>query len=154
MRGFTEWNSNERDDSSSFAVTLEGHADNNNESETQLPLANVARIMRKIVPPNAKLSQEARETVQESATEFISFVTSEAAAKCLKEDRKTINGDDICWALENVGLNNYAAASRRYLQKYRDDELQRLAASQGCPADEEYLRLRLFEGNKETSRDR
>ncbi|XP_078440621.1 nuclear transcription factor Y subunit B-4-like [Wolffia australiana] len=147
-------NANESDGSSGLPARPEAYVDNNGELDLLLPLANVGRIMKKILPPNAKVSQEAKETMQESATEFVRFVTSEAATKCMKEDRKTINGDDICWALENVGLNNYASASRRYLQKYRDDELARLVASQGGPADEEYHTLRLFEGSKETSINR
>lgn len=42
------------------------------------------RIMKKILPPNAKISKEAKETMQECVSEFISFVTSEASEKCKK----------------------------------------------------------------------
>ena len=90
-----------------------------------LPIANVGRIMKQILPPGAKVSKEAKETMQECASEFISFVTGEASDKCHKENRKTVNGDDICWALSALGFDDYAEAILRYLHKYREFERER-----------------------------
>ncbi|KAL5541840.1 hypothetical protein UlMin_009550 [Ulmus minor] len=87
-----------------------------------LPIANVGRIMKQILPPNAKISKEAKEIMQECVTEFISFVTSEASDKCRKERRKTVNGDDVCWALGALGFDDYAGPLRRYLHKFREIE--------------------------------
>ena len=42
-----------------------------------LPIANVARIMKKAIPSNGKISKEAKECCQECVSEFISFITSE-----------------------------------------------------------------------------
>ena len=47
------------------------------EQDRFLPIANVARIMKKTLPDNAKIAKEAKETVQECVSEFISFITSE-----------------------------------------------------------------------------
>ncbi|GMH07747.1 hypothetical protein Nepgr_009587 [Nepenthes gracilis] len=101
------------------------------ESEWLLPIANVGRIMKQILPPNAKISKEAKERTQECATEFISFVTGEASEKCHKENRKTINGDDICWALSGLGFDNHAEAITRYLHRYRELERDRGSQSRG-----------------------
>ncbi|KAJ4722205.1 Nuclear transcription factor Y subunit B [Melia azedarach] len=92
------------------------------EQDRLLPIANVGRIMKQILPANAKISKEAKETMQECASEFISFITSEASEKCRKERRKTVNGDDICWALGTLGFDDYAGPIRRYLHKYRELE--------------------------------
>ncbi|XP_022864432.1 nuclear transcription factor Y subunit B-5-like [Olea europaea var. sylvestris] len=92
------------------------------EQDRLLPIANVSRIMKQILPPNAKISKEAKETTQECVSEFISFVTGEASDKCHKEKRKTVNGDDICWALGSLGFDDYAESLRRYLHKYREAE--------------------------------
>ncbi|KAJ8529513.1 hypothetical protein K7X08_036348 [Anisodus acutangulus] len=101
-----------------------------------VPIANVGRIMKQILPPTAKISKEAKETIQECASEFISFVTGEASDKCHKENRKTVNGDDICWALSSLGFDNYAEAMLRYLYKLR--EFERLRANQNkCSNDDE-----------------
>ncbi|CAA2958863.1 nuclear transcription factor Y subunit B-4-like [Olea europaea subsp. europaea] len=65
--------------------------------EEQEKLPNVGRTMKYILPQNAKISKEAKETMQECVTKFISFI------KCHKENRKTVNGDDLCWALSSLG---------------------------------------------------
>ncbi|CAN4108773.1 unnamed protein product [Withania somnifera] len=95
------------------------------EHEKLVPIANVGRIMKQILPPRAKISKEAKERMQECASEFISFVTGEASDKCHKENRRTVNGDDICWALSSLGFDNYAEVMLRYLYKFRDFERQR-----------------------------
>ncbi|XP_050240076.1 nuclear transcription factor Y subunit B-5-like [Quercus robur] len=103
------------------------YEDNNNikEQERLLPIANVGRIMKQSLPSNAKISKEAKETMQECVSEFISFVTSEASEKCRKERRKTLNGDDVCWALEALGFDDYSGPIRRYLHRYRELEVER-----------------------------
>ncbi|XP_009775948.1 nuclear transcription factor Y subunit B-4-like [Nicotiana tabacum] len=92
------------------------------EQDRLLPIANVGRIMKQILPQNAKISKEAKETMQECVSEFISFVTGEASDKCHKEKRKTVNGDDTCWALGSLGFDNYAEPLKRYLHRYRESE--------------------------------
>ena len=49
-----------------------------------LPIANISRIMKRALPANAKIAKDAKETVQECVSEFISFITSECvhAAPC------------------------------------------------------------------------
>ncbi|KAK4430622.1 Nuclear transcription factor Y subunit B-11 [Sesamum alatum] len=89
--------------------------------DSLLPIANVSRIMKKSLPTNAKISKEAKETVQECVSEFISFVTGEASEKCQREKRKTINGDDLLWAMTTLGFENYVGPLKDYLNKYRDD---------------------------------
>ncbi|KAJ4775833.1 Nuclear transcription factor Y subunit B [Rhynchospora pubera] len=106
------------------------------EQDRLLPIANVGRIMKQILPPNAKISKEAKETMQECVSEFISFVTGEASDKCRKEKRKTVNGDDVCWALSTLGFDDYVEPMRRYLQKYRETEGDRAAASGGNIRDD------------------
>lgn len=47
------------------------------EQDRFLPVANIARLMKRGLPQNAKVSKEAKETLQECVSEFISFITSE-----------------------------------------------------------------------------
>jgi nuclear transcription Y subunit beta len=47
------------------------------EQDRYLPIANISRIMKKTLPGNAKIAKDAKETVQECVSEFISFITSE-----------------------------------------------------------------------------
>ncbi|GMJ03840.1 nuclear factor Y, subunit B7 [Hibiscus trionum] len=94
----------------------------NKEQDRFLPIANVGRIMKKVIPSNGKISKDAKETVQECVSEFISFVTGEASDKCQREKRKTINGDDIIWAITTLGFEEYVGPLKLYLSKYREIE--------------------------------
>ncbi|KAL0409875.1 UNVERIFIED_CONTAM: Nuclear transcription factor Y subunit B-10 [Sesamum latifolium] len=77
------------------------------EQDRFLPIANISRIMKKALPANGKIAKDAKETVQECVSEFISFITSEASDKCQREKRKTINGDDLIWAMATLGFEDY-----------------------------------------------
>jgi nuclear transcription Y subunit beta len=90
------------------------------EQDRFLPVANIARIMKTVLPPNAKIAKDAKEAIQECVSEFISFITSEASDKCLQEKRKTINGDDLLWAMSTLGFDRYIDPLKVYLGKYRD----------------------------------
>lgn len=98
----------------------------NKEQDRFLPIANVGRIMKKGIPANGKISKDAKETVQECVSEFISFVTGEASDKCQREKRKTINGDDIIWAITILGFEDYVTPLKHYLAKYRELEGEKL----------------------------
>jgi nuclear transcription Y subunit beta len=82
--------------------------------------APVARIMKNALPDNAKIAKEAKECMQECVSEFISFITSEASEKCQQEKRKTVNGEDILFAMTSLGFENYSEALKIYLSKYRE----------------------------------
>lgn len=78
--------------------------------------------MKKAVPANGKIAKDSKETVQECVSEFISFITSEASDKCQREKRKTINGDDLLWAMATLGFEEYIDPLKLYLQKFRELE--------------------------------
>jgi len=91
------------------------------EQDRFLPIANVSRIMKASVPPTAKIAKDAKECVQECVSEFISFITSEAAEKCQLEKRKTIGGEDILYAMGTLGFDNYAETLKIHLAKLRQN---------------------------------
>ncbi|KAJ6425504.1 hypothetical protein OIU84_026144 [Salix udensis] len=92
------------------------------EQDRFLPIANISRIMKKALPANGKIAKDAKETVQECVSEFISFITSEASDKCQREKRKTINGDDLLWAMATLGFEDYIDPLKIYLSRYREME--------------------------------
>ncbi|PWA54961.1 histone-fold protein [Artemisia annua] len=102
------------------------------DQERLLPIANVGRIMKKSLPANAKISKEAKETVQECVSEFISFITGEAADKCQREKRKTINGEDLLWAMTTLGFQNYVGSLKSYLNKYARTSTESLSDNDVC----------------------
>ncbi|XP_065674494.1 nuclear transcription factor Y subunit beta isoform X2 [Hydra vulgaris] len=90
------------------------------EQDRFLPIANVARIMKKAIPSSGKIAKDAKECLQECLSEFISFITSEASERCQQEKRKTINGEDILFAMTTLGFDNYVEPLKVYLTKYRE----------------------------------
>ncbi|KAK4439682.1 Nuclear transcription factor Y subunit B-6 [Sesamum alatum] len=90
-----------------------------------MPIANVIRIMRRILPAHAKIADDAKETIQECVSEFIGFITSEANEKCHREYRKTITPDDVLSAMGTLGFENYIEPLTVYLNKYRAQDPER-----------------------------
>ena len=45
------------------------------EQDRFLPIYNISKVMKKVVPHSGKVAKEARECVQECVSEFISFIT-------------------------------------------------------------------------------
>ncbi|BEJ16882.1 hypothetical protein CspHIS471_0602830 [Cutaneotrichosporon sp. HIS471] len=111
----------------------DAQVDEYREQDRWLPIANVSRIMKNSLPTTAKVSKEAKECVQECVSEFISFITSEAAEKCLHEKRKTINGEDILTSMRALGFDNYEGVLKVYLAKYREHQITQARLRQSQP---------------------
>ena len=83
--------------------------------ERLLPLSNLGRIMKRVLPHDAKVSKGSKEAMQEMVGEFICFVTSEANDLC-KEDpqpgKKTLHGAHITGACANLDLAELVAPIR------------------------------------------
>ncbi|KAJ3314661.1 hypothetical protein HDV04_005667 [Boothiomyces sp. JEL0838] len=74
------------------------------EQDRLLPIANVARIMKRGLPENAKIAKDAKES----------------SDRCVHEKRKTINAEDILWAIQSLGFDSYHDTLNLYLIKYRE----------------------------------
>lgn len=91
-----------------------------------LPIANISRIMKNSLKDKTgkkyhyKVAKDARSLVQECVSEFISFVTSDAAEKCKRENRKAVTSEDILEALSNFGFDAYIPVLEEYITKYRE----------------------------------
>ena len=90
------------------------------DQERFLPIANINRIMKSALPNDTKISKEARECVQECVSEFIAFITCETCEITQNEKRKTINGEDIIKAMEELNFVNYLDSVKYYNKKYKD----------------------------------
>jgi len=141
---------NEGDESGNMSLTG-GHDDHSNDGSKEmceplreqdrfLPIANVARIMKTAIPKSGKIAKDAKECVQECVSEFVSFITSEASDRCHQEKRKTINGEDILFAMSTLGFDNYVEPLKLYLQKYREEVMKgekgSTMANEGVTLDE------------------
>ncbi|KAK1379182.1 Nuclear transcription factor Y subunit B-6 [Heracleum sosnowskyi] len=103
------------------------------EQDRYMPIANVIRLMRRIMPGHAKISDDAKETIQECVSEFISFITSEANMRCHQEHRKTITAEDVLWAMNNLGFDDYIEPLTFYLNRMREIESGERGPFRGDP---------------------
>ncbi|KAE8820332.1 hypothetical protein D1007_01761 [Hordeum vulgare] len=129
------------------------------EQERFLPIANIGRIMQRGVPEKGKIAKDTKESIQECVSEFISFITSEASDKCMKENRKTINGNDLIWSMGTLGFEDYVEPLKVYLKLYRElgaksflipnvsvcwwNSLQAIATRDMCAICQEKMRSKL-----------
>lgn len=84
-----------------------------------LPIKNVATIMRKVLPPNTKISRGAKEMVEQITSMFIRYVTKKAIERCHRECRKILGPDDLLRVMESIGYNNYYEYLNFYLKCFR-----------------------------------
>ncbi|MFS7900268.1 putative transcription factor Hap3/NF-YB family [Helianthus anomalus] len=82
------------------------------EQDRFFPIENISRIMKKGLPADDKIAKDAKETVQECVSEFISLITSE---QCQREKRKTVNDDDLLWAMATLRFKDYIEPLKSYL---------------------------------------
>ena len=78
--------------------------------------------MKEALPKDkeAKIAKDARETVQECVSDFISFVRAEAREKCAADKRRTINGNDLIYAMKQLGFDRYLQNLELYYSKYQE----------------------------------
>ena len=55
---------------------------------------------------------------------FLIWFQRIASEKCQQEKRKTVNGEDILFAMTSLGFENYAEALKIYLARYREVSCQ------------------------------
>lgn len=52
--------------------------------------------------------------------DFVELKLCRASDKCQREKRKTINGDDLLWAMATLGFEDYIDPLKIYLTRYRE----------------------------------
>jgi hypothetical protein len=68
---------------------------------------------------------------------------SPASEKCQQEKRKTVNGEDILFAMTSLGFENYSEALKIYLSRYREVSCQ-LFLHPFCPSFVAYYLAETF----------
>ncbi|KZV56345.1 Nuclear transcription factor Y subunit B-6 [Dorcoceras hygrometricum] len=84
-----------------------------------LPIPNVIKIMRQVLPPHVKISDDSKETIQECVSEFVAFFTRTANEICHRECRRIIKPEDVLSALQSKGFDDYIEPLTVFLKKYR-----------------------------------
>ncbi|XP_062221367.1 nuclear transcription factor Y subunit B-1-like [Phragmites australis] len=85
-----------------------------------LPMANLVRLMRQVIPTKARISARAKQLTHDCAIEFVGFVGGEASERAMAQHRRTIAPEDFTWSFRRLGLDNYVDPLTTYIRRYRD----------------------------------
>merc|ERR1712113_1317259 len=75
--------------------------------DLNLPSSVVSRIIKEALPPSVKVSKEAQAAVAKAASVFVLYATSCANNVALKSHRKTIHGNDVIKAMDDMEFEKF-----------------------------------------------
>ncbi|KAL6912205.1 hypothetical protein ACP4OV_001010 [Aristida adscensionis] len=97
----------------------DGEAAVEEDTATGLPMANLVRLMRQVIPANVKISSNAKRLTHDCAVEFVGFVGGEASERARAQHRRTIAPEDFTWSFRELGLDDYVEPMCTYIRRYR-----------------------------------
>ena len=80
---------------------------------------HIARIMKKILPPDATISPDAIRMTHACVNTLIACISTEAGTQTLASNRKLVSGADVAVALDNMGFIDSGELVRVYLTRYQ-----------------------------------
>lgn len=75
--------------------------------DLNLPGATVARIIKEALPDQVAVGKDARAALSRAASVFVLFLTSQASQEAQREKRKTLLGQDVIKALEELEFDDF-----------------------------------------------
>lgn len=94
------------------------------DGDLRISTNSLLRIMRRALPPQGQISDDAKDAVKMCVNEFIGIITSEANERCKEESRQIIAAEDLIWAMDSLGFDDYIRPLTRYLERYRNNEIE------------------------------
>ncbi|RLN08564.1 nuclear transcription factor Y subunit B-1-like [Panicum miliaceum] len=85
-----------------------------------LPMANLVRLMRQVIPKGVKVSARAKQLTHDCAVEFVGFVAGEASEQARAQHRRIISPEDFTRAFQTLGLDDNVEPMSTYFRRYRE----------------------------------
>ncbi|EES05602.1 nuclear transcription factor Y subunit B-1 [Sorghum bicolor] len=85
-----------------------------------LPMANLVRLMRQVIPKSAKISSRAKDLTHDCALEFVGFLAGEASERATAQHRRTMAPEDFTCSLQALGFDDYVKPMNTYISRYRE----------------------------------
>ncbi|KAL7129376.1 hypothetical protein ABFS83_13G062200 [Erythranthe nasuta] len=92
------------------------------EADQYMLISNITRIMRRVLPAHARITDDAKEAIQECVSEFISFITAEANGRCHRDYRNTVTPEDVLATMVSLGFDAYLEPLALFLNKHRTQQ--------------------------------
>ncbi|XP_011494509.1 PREDICTED: DNA polymerase epsilon subunit 3 [Ceratosolen solmsi marchali] len=97
--------------------------------DLNLPNAVVTRIVREALPDGVTVAKEARAAVAKAASIFILYLTSSANIIAKKSNRKTVSGQDVIQAMEDIEFDQFIAPLQEALENFKKNQKEKKDAS-------------------------
>ena len=81
---------------------------------------DISSISKRVLPTCIGVSEDFNSLLCEQSKEFVRVVFAQAKNKRNLDCRSEVTGDDIIWALNSLGMDNYSEAMSIYLSKYKE----------------------------------
>ncbi|XP_025822276.1 nuclear transcription factor Y subunit B-1-like, partial [Panicum hallii] len=85
---------------------------------TGLPMANVERLMRRVIPKGFRISSSSKQLTHDCTVEFAGFITGEASEQARAQHRRAITPEDYIASFEALGFDDYVEPMNTYVRGY------------------------------------
>ncbi|KAJ8934738.1 hypothetical protein NQ318_022810 [Aromia moschata] len=90
--------------------------------DLNLPNASVLKIIKEALPESVNIGKDARSALSRAASVFILYITSQASNEAQKANRKTLVGQDVITALEELEFDSFVEPLQEVLKEFKDSK--------------------------------
>eukprot|EP00835_Amoeboradix_gromovi_P002396 NODE_135_length_18075_cov_0.518413.p10 type:complete len:149 gc:universal NODE_135_length_18075_cov_0.518413:10999-11445(+) len=121
------------------------------DGELRLPRATLDKLIKEFLPADIGCVKETRQVLMNCCIEFIHLVTSEANETCEKQGKKTINGEHIIAALQELGFEEFVNQVQETFEEFKNQNKSVWKKPKQNLPDESLLeeQQRLFQQSKD-----
>merc|ERR1712095_175899 len=105
--------------------------------DLNLPSSVVSRIIKEALPPSVKVSKEAQAAVAKVASVFVLYATSCANNVALKSHRKTIHGNDVIKAMDDMEFEKFIKPLENSLDCWKESQQKKKEEEEQKNGDED-----------------
>lgn len=97
--------------------------------DLNLPGAVVSRIVKDALPPSTKVSKEAQQAIAKAASVFVLYATSCSNQIAGRSNRKTIHGQDVIAAMEDMEFDKFIKPLETSLEGWKQSQQKKKDAA-------------------------
>ncbi|XP_065068815.1 DNA polymerase epsilon subunit 3-like [Rhopilema esculentum] len=90
--------------------------------DLNLPHAVITRLIKEVLPDGVNVSKEARSAISRAASVFVLYTTSCANNLAQKQKRKTLTGQDVLTAMEEMEFEQFIEPLKHSLEAFKKEQ--------------------------------
>jgi len=93
--------------------------------DLNLPHAVITRLIKEVLPDGVNVSKEARSAISRAASVFVLYTTSCANNLAQKQKRKTLTGQDVLSAMEEMEFEQFVEPLKKSLEAFKKEQKEK-----------------------------